>query len=364
MTHTATQETTQATATRASEQRDALQSAWRALRETQPRLRIRNAAAMLGVSELELLLTEPEDVVIRLQPAFTEIYPSLSLLGRIMTLARNDEVVHETTGQMSKFSVMEGGRMGLCLGEIDLRVFFSHWGHACAVTEAGPKGPRHSLQMFDHSGQAVHKVYATGETDMAAWAALVARFRAADADQRPALALQPAPVFHRKPSLPDPQPLRDEWAAITDVHQFHDMLRRHGLDRLTALQQVGEPWARPVAQGSIESVLNSVAEIGTPIMAFVGNRGIVQIYTGRVHRLLSTGEWFNVLDPHFNLHMRTGEMTQVWVVRRPSEDGDITSLDAFNADGELVLSLFGERKPGKAELPAWRDLLAQIETAS
>ena len=127
---------------------------------------------------------------------------------------------------------------------------------------------------------------------------------------------------------------------------------------------MGESWARPVAQGSIESVLNSVAEIGTPIMAFVGNRGIVQIYTGRVHRLLSTGEWFNVLDPHFNLHMRTGEMTQVWVVRRPSEDGDITSLDAFNADGELVLSLFGERKPGKAELPAWRDLLAQIETAS
>lgn len=343
------------------EQREALQAAWRALRETQPRLRIRNAAEQLGVSELALLLTEPEDKVVRLQPAFTEIYPSLSLLGRIMTLARNDEVVHETTGQMSKFSVMEGGRMGLCLGEIDLRVFFSHWGHACAVTEAGPKGPRHSLQMFDHSGQAVHKVYATDGTDMQAWDALVARFRAAE--QRPALTLQNAPVFQRKPSLPDPQPLREDWAAITDVHQFHDMLQRHGLDRLTALEQVGAPWARQVAPDSVEKVLTSVAEIGTPIMAFVGNRGIVQIYTGAVQRLLRTGEWFNVLDPHFNLHMRTAEMNQLWVVRRPSEDGDITSLDAFNTAGELVLSLFGERKPGKTELPAWRDLLAQIETA-
>lgn len=343
-------------------QRDALQAAWNALRETQPRLRIRNAAAQLHVSELELLLTESEDKVLRLQPAFTDIYPSLPLLGRIMTLARNDEVVHETTGTLARFSVMEGGRMGLCLGEIDLRAFFSQWAHACAVTEDGPKGPRHSLQMFDHSGQAVHKVYATDDTDMQAWHGLVARFRAVD--QRPPLTLETPPVFTRSAPLSDPQPLRDEWASITDVHQFHDMLKRHGLDRLTALEQVGEVWARPVARDSIESVLNSVAEMGTPIMAFVGNRGIVQIYTGEVQRLLRTGEWFNVLDPHFNLHMRTGEMAELWVVRRPSEDGDITSLDAFNANGELVLSLFGERKPGKAELPAWRDLLAQVETRS
>jgi putative hemin transport protein len=66
--------------------------------------------------------------------------------------------------------------------------------------------------------------------------------------------------------------------------------------------------------------------------------------------------WFNVLDAEFNLHLQTKGVTELWRVRKPSTDGVITSWEAFDAEGELVVQLFGARKPGIPEREDWRDL--------
>jgi putative hemin transport protein len=34
----------------------------------------------------------------------------------------------------------------------------------------------------------------------------------------------------------------------------------------------------------------------------------------------------------------------------------VTSIELFDECGELIAMFFGERKPGKPELPAWREL--------
>jgi putative hemin transport protein len=62
------------------------------------------------------------------------------------------------------------------------------------------------------------------------------------------------------------------------------------------------------------------------------------------------------MDPAFNLHLHSPGIEEVWLVRKPTEDGTVTSIEAFDAEGELVLMLFGKRKPGQAEDPAWREL--------
>jgi putative hemin transport protein len=36
----------------------------------------------------------------------------------------------------------------------------------------------------------------------------------------------------------------------------------------------------------------------------------------------------------------------------------VTSLELFDHAGETIAMLFGERKPGRAELPAWTSLAA------
>ncbi|MNY72947.1 Hemin transport protein HemS [compost metagenome] len=72
--------------------------------------------------------------------------------------------------------------------------------------------------------------------------------------------------------------------------------------------------------------------------------------------------WFNVLDPEFNLHLKTTGVTELWRVRKPSVDGIITSYEGFDAQGELVVQLFGARKPGIPERDDWRALAETAPT--
>jgi putative hemin transport protein len=71
------------------------------------------------------------------------------------------------------------------------------------------------------------------------------------------------------------------------------------------------------------------------------------------------GPWFNVLDPTFNLHLREDATASAWIVRKPTRDGDVTSLELFDKDGFCFAQLIGARKPGKPELEAWRTILSR-----
>lgn len=338
-----------------------LREAWDQLKQEQPHLRIRNAAEQLNVSELELLLTHDASQVLRLEPSMGDIMRSVPTLGEVMTLVRNDQVVHETKGTMQKFSVSGQGKMGLCLGEIDLRVFFHHWVHAYAVSEPQSSSPdRHSIQFFSASGEALFKIYETGNTDRTGWKMLIDKFLAKT--QRPPVSLVPRdPVARKDVTHVDWQGLEKGWSELKDVHEFHGLLKTFDVDRRSALDHIGKRWAQRLPVNRLEDLLNSCAERKIPIMVFVGNFGIVQIFTGVIQKLFRTGPWFNVLDSRFNLHANTEGVESAWVVVRPSDDGDITSLECFNHKGELVLTVFGERKPGKPELSSWRECIAEVE---
>ena len=84
------------------------------------------------------------------------------------------------------------------------------------------------------------------------------------------------------------------------------------------------------------------------------------IHTGQVMKLMERGTWFNVLDPGFNLHLNETQIAETWVVVKPSEDGDVTAIEAYDADGTQIIQLFGKRKPGLPELEAWREIVAGL----
>jgi putative hemin transport protein len=67
--------------------------------------------------------------------------------------------------------------------------------------------------------------------------------------------------------------------------------------------------------------------------------------------------WLNVLDPDFNMHLRTDLIDSVWVVKKPTSDGVVTGIEVFSAQKEMVVQFFGLRKPGIPELAKWRDLV-------
>jgi len=337
--------------TKASDLRQRLQ----ALRAEQPGVRARDAAQALGVSEAELVSSGVEETATRLTTGWRDMLTAMPTLGRVMCLTRNDHCVHERHGRFEQVSA--NGPHGLVLGpDIDLRIFFGQWHAGFAVAEDTRSGPRRSLQFFDAYGTAVHKIYATAETDMAAFDALVARFRAETQSAEHAVTARPDPEPDRPDSAIDLESLRDAWRAMRDTHEFFGILQKHKVGRVQALRLVGNDLAQPLVPGSVRDVLTASASSETPIMVFVGSPGCIQIHTGPVQKLVPTGPWFNVLDPTFNLHLREDAIAHTFIVRKPTDDGVVTSVEAFDDAGRTIALFFGARKPGQPERGAWRDI--------
>jgi putative hemin transport protein len=339
-----------------------LRQRWLVLKEEEPGLRARDAADKLGVSEAELLAARIGEGVRRLDGPWPELLKAMPALGEVMVLTRNESAVHEKVGRFDKVSAFQS--MGLVLNrEIDLRLFFNHWHFGFAVTEEVRSGLRHSLQFFDLDGLAVHKIYLRAESDGEAYEAVVAKHL--HAEQSPAIetaAAAPKPADRPDDAI-DRAALRARWQALQDVHDFREMLIDLGVGRLQAFRLVGGDFAQRVAPGSFRQALEQAAATALPIMIFVGSPGVVQIHTGPVTTLKEVGPWFNVLDPGFNLHLRDGDIAEAWVVRKPTRDGIVTSLEIYDAAGEQIAWMFGARVDGEAERQDWRALIEALPPA-
>lgn len=331
-------------------------------------LRARNAAEAIGVSEGEAIAAHAgvHDQPLRavpLRPEWLAILQALQACGPVMALTRNESTVHEKTGVYQNLSAT--GPVGLAVGEdIDLRLFFQHWHAGFAVTEtaANPGVPATlSLQFYDAAGLAVHKVFCRDATDRAAFEALMQRFAAPG--------LQPA----FGPAKPRPQPRPDAeidasafvaaWGRMQDTHEFFGLLQEHQVERQQGLRLAEGRFTRRAPAGAVRTLLQEASFGGEPIMVFVGSPGCIQIHTGPVQRVepreISGQPWLNVLDPGFNLHLREDAIAHVWVVEKPTADGTVTSIEAFDHDGGLIAMFFGARKPGQPEREDWRALVAK-----
>lgn len=338
-----------------------LRARWAELKAAEPMIRARDAAVQLGVSEAELVACRCGEAVRRLDNAWGPMIKGFPGLGQVMVLTRNAQAVHEKVGTFGKISIFKS--MGLVLDDdIDLRLFLDHWHSGYAVSEETRSGLRHSLQFFDLDGTAVHKLYLRPESDQGAYDALVRRHLHADQQPGQAVSVLPAPLPDRPDRDIDRATLRRRWQALQDVHDFHAMLKELGVGRLQAFRLIGDDFAQAVGTGAFPVALEAAAQNQTPIMVFTGSPGVIQIHTGPVRRLKVMGPWFNVLDEGFNLHLRTDGIAQAWVVRKPTRDGLVTSLEIFDANDRQIAWMFGARKAGETERDDWRGLVAALES--
>ncbi|QDE38042.1 hemin-degrading factor [Luteibacter pinisoli] len=342
----------------------ALLNGYRHLRETEPGLRARDAALRLGVSEGALVASRVGDGVTRLEGELPALIRDLPALGKVMALTRNAYCVHEKTGQYDQVDI--GGAMGIVLaGDIDLRLFLKHWRYGFAVKETSRGRELESLQFFDGDGTAVHKVYLTEETNRSAWRALLHRYTAAVQSPLIDIVSVEAPLPERlADEAIDVESLREHWRALRDPHDFFALLRKHKVTRPQALRVVGSEFATKLDNGAMRTVLDGASAQAVPLMVFVGSPGVVQIHTGPVSNIVTAGPWLNVMDPAFNLHLRTDAIVSSWVVTKPVPEGVVTSLELYAADGTQIVQVFSKRKPGIPERDDWRALLATAEVAA
>lgn len=334
------------------DQAQPLRERYTQLKVEHPKARIRNLAQQMGVSEMELVAARCGGIQSTLlrEPA-QDIFKELGTLGRVMALTRNEWAVHERHGTYE--DIRAGKTMGIVLGpDIDLRMFFGSWKSTWAVNDGG----RLSIQFFDAAGGALHKVYVTDDTNVAAYHALVETFT----EPEPSWPLC-VPTQARPGNTPvqDVAQFRADWLAMSDTHQFHGLLQRHKATRLAALNAAGADLAQELPNELAERMLEDVVARDISFMCFVGNQGMIQIHSGPIKKLMRRGPWFNVLEPHFNLHLDTTAIVSTWIVNKPTKDGWVTSMECYASNGDLIVQFFGARKPGTPELASWRDLLVE-----
>lgn len=323
-----------------------------------PKLRDRDLAVRLGISEGHLVAAHVGRGVTRISPEMDRLIPALNRLGEVMALTRNESCVIEKVGTYDGY---RGGQHAALVvnGEIDLRLFPRHWAHGFAVEKLTETGLRQSIQIFDAAGDAVHKVYLRETSVVEEWDGLIEGLRVQDQGQT----LNTEPFSRTEPAKGDPDQadrLRAKWDKMTDTHQFMMMVRKLKMNRLGAYRIAGAPYVRPLALDTVETLLTRAADTALPIMAFVGNAGCIEIHTGPIRTLKPMGPWLNVLDARFNLHLRSDHIAEVWQVTKSTRRGDAVSVEAFDKDGMLIVQLFGVlAEPDAAQ--AWNQTVFSLQ---
>lgn len=359
-----------------------LQERYDALRTEQPKLAFRDAAAKLNVSEAELLAsTGIGKTVTRLQEGDNvprEIMRRALDLGKVMALTRNDNGVLERTGVASRLKPQEevagldadkekerearlrniaGGYLG---GEIDLRFTFKNWKYAFAVVQPGKDGVvSRSLQFFDQSGNAAHKVYVKSEAGVAVFDKIVADFRNPSQSADLKVAAAPVKPKQKADSEVDVKEFQLAWNEINDVHQFNRLLTEFGVSREQGLRLGPVDKVQRIAPSAVRQLLEQAAKQQVEIMAFLGNSSTIQIFSGKINKVQEAGGYFNVLDPEFNLHLRDSAFVSGYVVKRAG----VVDVEFYDKDGNEVISFFGVRSKEKPIPQAWIDLTAALPKA-
>lgn len=330
----------------------------RAFQADNPKTRTRDQATRLGISEAQLVAASCGRGVTRIAAHPDQVMAAAQKLGEVMALTRNESCVHEKVGRYDNYHTGKHAAMVLT-EDIDLRMFPSHWQHAFMVEAETEGGVRRSLQVFDAAGDAVHKIFLRDGSSLAAWDAL--RLSLAMPDQADTLTVATRTPPEAAKSNPDKvEVLREEWRRMTDTHQFLRLTSKLRMNRLGAYRIAGAPFVRSLRPDALNTLLTQLAQDGTGVMVFVGNRGCIQIHSGPIIALKPMGPWQNVMDPGFNLHLRLDHVAEVWAVDKPTQRGAAISVEAFDAEGALILQIFGLGKEGRDSRAVFAQTVANL----
>ncbi|MDX1787210.1 MAG: ChuX/HutX family heme-like substrate-binding protein [Psychrobacter sp.] len=339
---------------------------YQVLKAKTPMLFPTEGAAALGISEFELMLASPYSQYMGDQ--CKAVLKQFENFGDMESIVRNELAVHEKTAPYHNLKL--GEKMGLALnvGGLDLRFFMWQWQHMLAVTDTSRADkPSYSIQFYNAQGAAIDKVYLRELSDenISRWQAMIQEQLQTVNNETLTLEVQEPLNDWRYKALSEEErtQLQQGWQAMTDVHQFHSLLKNLDIDRASSYRQAPEQMTQQLDISAVEAVFEQARDAKCPIMIFVGNSGLVQIQTGTVQTLKRMGDWFNILDKDhndFTLHLKDKALAQVWSVKRPTKDGIVTCIEGFDGHGVSIFSVFGQRIEGTPELEEWQQIVAKV----
>lgn len=335
---------------------------WEELKKENPHIRIRNAAQKLGVSEAELLATRVGEGVVRLENNSIEILKEITSLGRVMALTRNEECVHEEKGLFENVEITENKRFSVSNEDVNVRIDTNVIDKVFGVTDHTAHGIQQSIQFFDKSGEAIHKIYLTADSNQGAYDLLLVKYKAPNQSTEEVVVLENKVVVEEKPdSEIDTEAFHSAWKALESSCHFGKLIDSFGLTRTQALRLApSDYYADKIDNDGIVTMLEEVAKAKIPILIFVKNNYVTQTFKGVIRKTMWHQTWFNIMDPNFNLHLDMSKIAATYVVRKPSNSGVVTSIEAYNEMGDLIVHFFCPNAELDTEQSTWREIIGKL----
>jgi len=288
------------------------------------------------------------------------------LLQRLSELGNLTEVTHNGSALLEKHhvsgSLYSQNELTLAPTEaIQLRICYAQWKYGYALEELDDAGhtAHHSFQFFDHHGSMIHKIMLNKGKDTESFQQLL-RDHAACHQRMPehdAIAGENAGIGLSKIDI---NALRADWAHVQNHEDFIERQKTFDRHRLRKLRMAGKAFAYQVANDSARVILQRMTEFGTAIMTQVGNAGIVQAYCGKIKNIRSKDARLKIMNHGFRMLLREDDIDSIWVAKKPTTDGIVTSLEIFNRQGLQIASFLSKKRNGEPEPREWRDSIMRL----
>ena len=200
----------------------------RLARAENPKMRERDLAAQLGISEAALVAADVGDGVIRIEPRVNDLLERRSRpSARCMALTRNESAVHEKIGVYDKIKHRQARRHGAWREHRPAHFPEPLGARLCRRPRRDGDDVRRSLQFFDKAGSAVHKVHLRPASNVDAYHATGRRRCSSRTSRRTSsttVAAMPTATHRRRRQRATS--CATTGASMTDTHQFFGMLKQ------------------------------------------------------------------------------------------------------------------------------------------
>ena len=281
---------------------------WVNFQKNNPKIRIRDAAKSMGVSEADLLSTEIGNDVNYLKiDNISKFIAEILKIDQIMMLTRNESVVHELTVSPQEINVSGNGitdKYQLPIVEFNHKIL-KHVFYQKKI-HAGKK--LRSFQIFSKNGKSCIKFFLKG------------------------------PNKHEFDELGNLYKANYNYTLLNKMnHLISDsLISKNGLPNDFNDSSSNDSILK---QKALSIILKKCAKHQCPIEIEVFGIGVRQYFRGQIKKVVNFGPWENILDNEFNLHALSNEIDKVLAKEIKISAKPRYIFDFFDNRADLVMRI-------------------------
>ena len=292
---------------------ESLRLDWESLKSENKKIRIRDAANQLGVSEADLLSTQiGENTFLLSINDYSSFFKDIFSLDKIMLLIRSDSVVHEKIVEPKNIEIktnefIYNHKPNCPILKFDINLFK----HVFYESKEHQKTQLKSFQFFNSHGIAILKIYLKGN-DYLKFNEIGLKHRA---NKSYNFQLDNKTNLDFKSNI-----------SINDINLYFK-------DKIKDLKKT----EYHLNNNPLREILINASKLKIPIQIHAIGLGTIQYHRDVVKKIIDYGPWVNVIDKNFNLHVLEKNLNKFILTKY--KNSEYCLIDFFDQEKRHVLGI-------------------------